>query len=317
MQSANLTEKRYDGMRKKAMRDKLFAYGVLIWPVVHFIIFWLCMNASTVVLSFRTGDLQVGAWNDFNNFKGAFRAIFGIDKNEGQIINWRATLNTLSLIPLSLCINLPITLIFSYAIFRKIRGYRFYRIILFLPAMISATVLCYVFKSFITGRDALFNRFLTKMGAGNSIPAGGWLGDEKTAWISMLVFSVWTGISTNIIYFGSSMARVPDGIIESVQLDGASELKIFNKIVLPMLWPTICTMSISIVSGCFAWYMPSLLMGASNPYLSTMGLIVIVNTKAGEFGIAAAWGVIIGVVGMVFVTIMRKIMGRFVEEVEY
>ena len=58
-------------------------------------------------------------------------------------------------------------------------------------------------------------------------------------------------------------------------------------------------------------------MGASNPYLSTMGLIVITNTKAGAYGVAAAWGVIVGVIGMIFVTVMRKIMGRYVEEVEY
>ena len=48
-----------------------------------------------------------------------------------------------------------------------------------------------------------------------------------------------------------------------------------------------------------------------------MGLIVITNTKAGAYGVAAAWGVIVGVIGMIFVTVMRKIMGRYVEEVEY
>ena len=83
MQSVSLTKKRLDGMKKKVLRDKIFAYCVLIWPVVHFIVFWLCMNVSTVVLSFRTGDLKVGAWNGWKNYEGAFRAIFGIDKNEG------------------------------------------------------------------------------------------------------------------------------------------------------------------------------------------------------------------------------------------
>ena len=63
MQSVSLTKKRLDGMKKKVLRDKIFAYCVLIWPVVHFIVLWLCMNVSTVVLSFRTGDLKVGAWN--------------------------------------------------------------------------------------------------------------------------------------------------------------------------------------------------------------------------------------------------------------
>ena len=88
-----------NGMRKKKRQDMIFAYAVLIFPVIHFIVFWLCMNVSTVFLSFRSGNMQVGEWNNFRNYTGAFRAIFGIDKNEGMIMNWRALLNTLSLIP--------------------------------------------------------------------------------------------------------------------------------------------------------------------------------------------------------------------------
>lgn len=306
-----------DGMKKKKRRDTLFAYAVLAWPVLHFLVFWLAMNASTVFLSFRSGNLTVGSWNHGANYIGAFKAMLGITKNEGQIMNWRALPNTLSLIPLSMLINLPITLIFSFAIFRKIRGHKVYQIILFLPAMISATVLCYVFTMFINGKDAILNRILTAQGLGKLIPIEGWLGNEGTAWPFILIFSVWTGISTNIIYFGSSMARIPDGIIESVQLDGASEMKIFGKIVLPMMWPTICTISISIVSGCFAWYMPSLLIDPTNEYITTMGLIVIQNTKANEYGLAAAWGVIVGVIGMIFITVFRKITEKGAEALEY
>lgn len=304
-----------DGMKKKKRRDTLFAYAVLAWPVVHFLIFWLAMNVSTIFLSFRSGDLVVGAWNNGLNYIGAFKAIFGIV--ESGVMNHRAVPNTFSLIPLSLLINLPITLIFSFAIFRKIKGYKFYQVILFLPAMISATVLCYVFQMFINGKDAVLNKLLTSWGLERVIPVNGWLGDEKTAWPAMLVFSVWTGISTNIIYFGSSMARIPDGIIESVQLDGASEMKIFGKIVLPMMWPTICTISISIVSGCFAWYMPSLLIDPSNEYITSMGLIVIQNTKANQYGLASAWGVIIGVLGMIFISVFRKITEKGAEALEY
>lgn len=168
--NAPSSEKILNGMRKRKRQDMIFAYAVLIFPVLHFIVFWLCMNVSTVFLSFRSGNMQVGEWNNFRNYTGAFKAIFGIDKNEGMIMNWRALLNTLSLIPLSMLINLPITLIFSFAIFRKIKGYTIYRIVLFLPAMISATVLCFVFKMFINGNQAVFNKLLEAMRLEKIIP---------------------------------------------------------------------------------------------------------------------------------------------------
>lgn len=306
-----------DGMKKKRHRDMIFAYSVLIWPVIHFLIFWVAMNISTIFLSFRYGNLTVGGWNHGANYMGAFKAILGIDANEGMIMNWRALLNNLSLIPLSMLINLPITLIFSFAIFRKIKGYKIYQVTLFLPAMISATVLCFVFKMVINGNDAILNRILTAQGLEHIIPTDGWLGDEHTAWPSILVFSVWTGISTNIIYFVSSMARTPDGVIESAQLDGASEMKIFVKIVLPMMWPTICTISIGIVSGCFTWYMPSLLIDPANEYITTMGLIIISNTKGGQYGLASVWGIIVAVIGTVFIAVFRKIVERGEEALEY
>ena len=131
--NAPSSDKILNGMRKKKRQDMIFAYAVLIFPVLHFIVFWLCMNVSTVFLSFRSGNMQVGEWNNFRNYTGAFKAIFGIDKNEGMIMNWRALLNTLSLIPLSMLINLPITLIFSFAIFRKKKATRFIRSFCFCP----------------------------------------------------------------------------------------------------------------------------------------------------------------------------------------
>ncbi len=306
-----------DGMKKKRRKDKIFAYAVLAWPIIHFVIFWVAMNISTVFLSFRYGNLTVGEWNHGANYVGAFRAILGIDANKGQIMNWRALLNNLSLIPLSMFINLPITLLFSFAMFRKIKGYKIYQVTLFLPAMISATVLCFVFKMIVNGNDAILNRVLTAQGLEHLIPEFGWLGDEHTAWPSILIFSVWTGISTNIIYFVSSMARIPDGVIESAQLDGASEMKIFAKIVIPMMWATICTISIGIVSGCFVWYMPSLLIDPTNEYITTMGLIVICNTKGGQYGLASVWGVIVAVIGTIFIAVFRKIFEKGEEALEY
>ena len=68
-----------NGMKKKKRRDIIFAYAVLIFPVLHFLVFWLCMNVSTVFLSFRSGNMQVGEWNNFRNYTGAFKAISGID----------------------------------------------------------------------------------------------------------------------------------------------------------------------------------------------------------------------------------------------
>ena len=52
-------------------------------------------------------------------------------------------------------------------------------------------------------------------------------------------------------------------------------------------------------------------------FITSLALIGIANTKSNNIGLASAWGVIIGVLGMIFITVFRKITGRFSEEVEF
>ena len=312
-----LPNKKPASMQAKKRRDKIFAYSILAWPLLHFLVFWLAMNVGTIWLSFNYGNSTVSYFNGLKNYENVLKVLTG--QVESGINNHHSLWNTLSLIPLSLCINLPITLLFSFAIFRKIKGWRAYQIVLFIPAMISATVLCMSFKIFVDGEGSVLKKFLQSINLEKVIPPEGWFGNAKTAWPIMLIFSVWTGISTNIIYFGSSMSRVSDGVIESAQLDGASEIRIFAQIVLPMIWPTICTMSISIISSCFAWYMPSLLMSPTNANTTTLGLIIVATTKnaGANIGDAAALGVLIGIFGTIVIVTLRKLINRFAEEVEY
>ena len=61
-------------------------------------------------------------------------------------MNYHGVLNSLTLIPLSLFINLPLTVLFAYGIFKKVPLYNSFRIILFLPAIISSVVLCLAFR---------------------------------------------------------------------------------------------------------------------------------------------------------------------------
>ncbi len=118
------------------------------------------------------------------------------------------------------------------------------------------------------------------------------------------------------------MARLPDSVLESAELDGASETRQFFSIVIPMVWPTITTMSITLISGALGWYIPSLLLvgesmaGATGT--GTVAWMIISNVNAGNAtGYPAALGVVIAVFGGTFVLLFKKVMERIYPEVEY
>ena len=308
------------------VKKRIFIYGFLAWPILHFLVFWVGMNVGTFVDSFYEYTLS-GSRNfvKFDNYVTAFRIFAGL-KDSG-IVNHYALLNSLSLIPLSLLINLPITLIFAYAIYKKILFYRFYRIVLFLPAVISVVVLCLIYRMALDNSTGIVIQFLRLIGLGGDgsqsdtgiVPVGGFLGNDKTVWGTILVFSVWTGVNGNLIYFSSAMARLPQSVFESAEIDGATQLKQFGSICIPLIWPTITTMSVTLVAAVFGWMMPSLLLtDGTAERASTLGLMITVSVRNDSTNtVINAIGVLVALFGSAIILAFRFLMSKITEEVEY
>jgi len=312
--------------KKKPINWKrvLFVYGGLAWPVIHFMFFWLYTNIGTVVYSFFGTDINGElVFKGFHFYKDVFEYVF-MEKTLGMI-SLKSILNTFTLIALALFINVPITLMFSYMIYKKIKGHAVLRVGLYLPCVVSAVILCLFFRIMFSGTATYTSVFsiLEKIGYNNqNIILNGVFADESTAWPFVLIFSIWSGITGNIIYFNSAMARVPESVLESAELDGATQMRQFFTIVIPMIWPTITTMGITLISGALAMFLPpQLLVGESmaGPTGSgTIAWIIINQVTAGvTVGFPAALGVVVGIFFGVLITLYRKIMDRIFEEVTY
>lgn len=303
----------------------IFIYGSIAWACIHFLIFWVGMNVGTVYNSFFTTANGTLKPDGIEAYKEVFRIIFG-QKSNG-INDYRSILNTFSIFILAIFINLPLTLLFSYMIFKKIKCYKVLRVGMYVPCVISVVVLCLFWRLMFSGTSSgtgssIFALF-EKLGYGNvEIIKNGLLTTESTAWAAILIFSVWTGINGNIIYFTSAMARLPGSVIESASLDGASDMKQFFSIVIPMIWPVITTMSITLIGGAINWFQPAqLIIGekiAGGIKCGTMAWIIVSQVTSNKIvGFPAAFGVMIGVFGAIFITVFRKLMERVYEGVEY
>ena len=328
--------------RKFLKKDSLFVYGCLLWPIIHFCVFWVCMNFNTLLYAFKhvnpltnesiwVSQYEFSENGIFSNFVRAFEMMIGKDDyNSGQILNSGAVLRTLSLIPLAIIINLPITLACAYGIYKKVLGYKFFRVVLFIPAIVSSVVLCLVFKLAVDPDYGIVSNFVKALGG--TIKEGGWLYSVKgsnpvfnSAWTSILIFSVWTGISGNLIYFVSAMSKLPQSCFESASLDGASLPTQFFKIVFPMILPTVSTMFVTLIVGAFTWFTPTLLLiggsaGSGGYYTtSSMALGIVIDTKNSAVynGVICAYSVIVSVIGGVIIFTVKWIFEKNTEELEY
>ena len=300
---------------KEKLWNGIFVYGILLWPIIHFCIFTIGMNISMVVQSFQ--DYPTTDFYFFENYKDVFLTFLG--KNpQSELINSKAIWNSLSILPLTLFINMPISLVFAFAIYKKYFGYQVFRVVLFIPTVISAVVLCLVFNVVVSRGDGFIPKILESLNLGSLIPENGFMAEEESAWTMILIFSVWTGISTNLIYFCSAMGRLPAEVFESAQLDGASDFKQFYAIAVPLVWSTITTISITGISSIFSWYLPSLLMTDGKYGTSTLGLMVVVSAQSrSNLGFISALGVLIAIFGTCITALGKKAFGSIYKEVEY
>ena len=300
---------------KEKLWNGIFVYGILLWPIIHFCIFSIGMNISMVVQSFQ--DYPTTDFYFFENYKDVFLTFLG--KNpQSELINSKAIWNSLSILPLTLFINMPISLVFAFAIYKKYFGHQVFRVVLFIPTVISAVVLCLVFNVVVSRGDGFIPKILEGLNLGSLIPENGFMAEEESAWTMILIFSVWTGISTNLIYFCSAMGRLPAEVFESAQLDGASDFKQFYAIAVPLVWSTITTISITGISSIFSWYLPSLLMTDGKYGTSTLGLMVVVSAQSrSNLGFISALGVLIAIFGTCITALGKKAFGSIYKEVEY
>ncbi len=314
----------YKKRGRRNIGKTLFIYLGLAWPILHFTVFWFCMNIGMVYNSFFSENINGKlVFDGFEHYKDVFLYMFGVKKY--GMMSSKSWLNTLSIMGLALFINLPLTLVFSYMIYKKVFLHQALRVGMYVPCVLSVVILCLFYKISVSGTQTYKSllTILEKLGYNNqAVIKNGALADESTAWRTILIFSVWTGVNGNIIYFNSAMARLPDSVLESAELDGASETRQFFSIVIPMVWPTITTMSITLISGALGWYIPSLLLvgesmaGATGT--GTVAWMIISNVNAGNAtGYPAALGVVIAVFGGAFVLGFKKLMEKIYPEVEY
>ncbi len=314
-------------MKKNNTAKRVFIIVALGIPLLNFFVFFVGMNAKMIWDSFFRNHPYNPSLNKFyglNNYINSIKEFFRLKGNTGgEELCPRTIWNTLSLIFLSVFINMPISLLCAFGIYRKFKGHRFFRFILYAPCMLSTVVLCLSFNAVIGQGGPVMSLLEQVLGPASNIVRKGLFGNVSTAWPTLLVFSVWTGISTNLLFFISGFARLPESCIESAMLDGAKEFTIFRKISIPLIWPTVVTMMMAQVAGAFSWYMPTLLLTNGKNGTNTIGFLIInfTNNSMTNSGpmvnLYSAIGVLVAIVGTVVTLLSRWIGNRMGAEEEY
>jgi ABC-type sugar transport system permease subunit len=141
-------------------------------------------------------------------------------------------------------IGLPLGLLFAFYIFKKLPFWGGFRVILFLPSILSGVVVARIFSDYLSaGAPAIF---------GEDSVLGSLLDPIKKKYFPVLMFyNIWIGFGTAVLMYSNKMSAIPEEIIESAHLDGAMGVKEFWYIVLPLTYSTVSVFLITGVAQIF------------------------------------------------------------------
>jgi ABC-type sugar transport system permease subunit len=302
---------------KKENRGRtLFIILMLAYPILQFALFWGYVNIGTIILTFQKFSWNTGKYifNGFNNYKQVFIKLF-TDKMTQQMM-----INSLLYMPVTCFIILPLSMIFSYFLYKKVPLSGVFRVIYFLPSILPIVVLTMVFSFVFDPRlgpansivQGIFNIF----GSKQLIPS--WFGSYPTNQIMIYVYCIWAGLGFNILLLTGAIQRIPREVIEFGELEGISFFQEFKHVIVPMIWPTVTTTFILGITSVFTVMMQPMLLTPGNPDTNTISLMIY-NSVIRDDNIAytATFGILISLIGLPVILLIKKGMNNLYKGVDY
>ncbi len=224
----------------------------------------------------------------------------------------------------TICILLiitPLQFILAYLLYIKIRGHKYFRMMIFLPYVISTTIISF-FATMIFDPNI---GFLNKLFEAIAMPQlkSSWFGNPDISFKLMVIIIMWQGIGTGMMIFYANMQDIPEAVIEASRIDGCGEFARLYRIVIPLSIPSCATNIImSTIWSLAIFDIPYILGGANGGVDNSIDFVNLVFYRY-TFGSALngksnlGFGAAIGMVMFVIIFGISLIQTKLLNKVEY
>lgn len=230
----------------------------------------------------------------------------------------RALWNNVQIMLISVFGQIPLGIVLGYILYRKlVRASKFFEMMIFIPITISAVVVALLWNRIFSpvGIYTTLVRYLTN----NPDYVVKITEHPYLAMIPILFVLLWMHTSLYMVMFLANMQRLPNSMLEAAKIDGASELSILLKIVIPSLANVIFTSSVFAISGSLKSFDLIFAMTGGGPvdYTNVMSIYLYKHTFTySNYGYGSAISVIIVVLSVGLISLARWIYGRYQRKYE-
>jgi ABC-type sugar transport system permease subunit len=287
------------------IKDTLENYLFILPAVIIFSIFYIIPFIWVFQLGMFEWDgiLPTKIFVGLSNFK----EIFFQDP-----IWWQAMLQAGYITLIALVFQNALAFLLAWACDREIRAKNFYRVIFFIPPVLSEVVVGLVWQWILDGHYGLLNNWLVHFGMPQL--THNWLSDPKTALTTVAIVHCWKGFGWGFLIFLAGLQGIPRELYEAARVDGANAWDSFRKITVPLMVPVTVLVAILTILGTMQAFVLIIAMTGGGPaYHTEVPVLRILASMrgSGRFGYACAQGISFGVILMAISFVQYKFSQRF------
>lgn len=287
---------------KLKRREALTGYLFILPQMLGFIVLVLVPLIMVFVYSFESRNLLFGnmGFSGLDNYEHLFNDPLFVTTLKNTIIF------SLGVVPLNLILSLALALFFG----SQASGTKIVRSVVFLPVITSGVAWAIVFKYLFQGGTAgPINYFLSLIG----IEGPNWLHEKGWAMFAVVITRVLKNLGMNVLIFMGAVMNLPNDVLEAGKIDGAGRWRLFFKIKLPLLMPSILMVMIVTVIGSMRVFDTIKLMTDGGPEGSTMVLVYYIYHQAFKtfnIGYASSIAVVLFVIVLILTMIQWSLRRR-------
>lgn len=267
-------------------------------------------------ICFNTVPLIKGVIYSFTNYKGFGNYNYVGFQNYIDLFSdariGKSYLFTFKLAIITTIVVNVVSLLLALALNSRIRAKGFFRAAYFLPNILGALVVGYIFNYFFTYIVPAIADMVGMDGLSTSI-----LASKKTAWIGIMIVCAWQAIAMNTIIYISGLQTVPVDVYEAGSLDGATGWKQFWKLTFPLIVPFFTINMVLCVKNFLMVFDQIMALTKGGPAQSTESISYLIynnGMSGGQFGFQSANAVVFFILIVTVSVFQMKMSGKKEEQ---
>jgi multiple sugar transport system permease protein len=179
---------------------------------------------------------------------------------------WNAMGNSMKYALLSVPAGMVVGLLVAILVNQKLKGITFFRTLFYMPAISSVVAISMLWIYMYLPETGFMNTILGLVGINNKTD---FLNNESTAMVALAFMSIWVGLGPKMVLYLAGLINIPAALYEAAELDGATKVKSFWSVTLPMLAPTNLFVLVTSTIGAMQVFTPVYVMTKGGPREST------------------------------------------------